>query len=187
MTGLQRAKLALRFRQMDKDGNGWLQAADYEAMARRLITASGTPAGSPAAVRMTELALGMWRALEKRMDTDGDGRISPEEFIASTARSVIGHDGYDRVIRPMMTHIITLFDTDGDRRLSQDEFCALFTCCGLTPADAGIAFGKLDADGDGHLTCDEINTAVRAFFVSTDADTPANWLFGPLHHPSTGG
>jgi hypothetical protein len=50
----------------------------------------------------------------------------------------------------------------------------------VSPADARAAHARLDQDGDGLVSTDDLLAAVRGFYFSEDPDGPGAWLFGPL-------
>ncbi|MFE9926686.1 hypothetical protein ACFYQA_35605 [Streptomyces sp. NPDC005774] len=48
------------------------------------------------------------------------------------------------------------------------------------PADRAAAFRKLDADGNGTLSVDELLGALRQYYVGPETDAAGNWLYGPV-------
>ncbi|GHJ43046.1 calcium-binding protein [Catellatospora sp. TT07R-123] len=134
-----------------------------------------------AAVAVREGYLALWRALVAKMDADGDGRISEEEFLTSVGRSIVVRpDGFDNHLRPLAEALMGLTDTDGDEQVSPNEFTALFGALGAAGGDAAHAFSVLDRDGNGHLSTEEIIDAIREYYTSPDPDAPGNLLFGDL-------
>lgn len=116
-------------------------------------------AGTASAQAMSDPAL-----LGQRADTNHDGMVSREEFLAARAaqfdRFDGNHDGYldsadaaafpERMARlfPLVQRIA---DKDGDGRISRDEFNAM-------PARG---FDRMDANGDGVLEPDEMQQAAQ--------------------------
>ncbi|MFD0567209.1 hypothetical protein ACFQ2M_38565 [Kitasatospora saccharophila] len=49
---------------------------------------------------------------------------------------------------------------------------------GPSPGTAGLAFERLDLDGDGTLSVAELAAALWEFWTSEDAGALGNWLFG---------
>jgi hypothetical protein len=85
-----------------------------------------------------------WNATRKRLDRNGDGRIAREEFA--------GPD----------TDFARL-DRDHDGALGTPDFD--FSAHALTPSPGAILFYRADADGNGKLTHEELDT----FFRSVDS------------------
>ena len=96
-----------------------------------------------------------------------------------TAAFIAGPD-FDAVFRPAARAVAELCDTDGDGAVAFAEFGTALAAFGTEPADAETAFRRLDADGSGRLTVDELVTAVREYYTSELPTAAGNWLFGPL-------
>lgn len=114
-------------------------------------------AGAVSAQAMSDLA-----SLGQRADTNHDGVVSREEFLAARAaqfdRFDSNHDGYldsaDAAAFPepmgrMFPWMQRIADKDGDGRVSREEFNAM-------PARA---FDRMDANQDGVLEPDEMQRA----------------------------
>jgi Ca2+-binding EF-hand superfamily protein/thiol-disulfide isomerase/thioredoxin len=85
-----------------------------------------------------------WNTTRQRLDRDGDGRIAREEFA--------GNDSD-------FAHL----DRDHDGTLGEPDFD--FSAHALTPSPGAILFYRADADGNGKLTHEELDT----FFRSVDS------------------
>jgi Ca2+-binding EF-hand superfamily protein len=173
------SKLTLRFKLLDRDGNGYLEESDYEELAQRIASAFGRDVDTAPGSKLRDAYLRLWRALRSKMDTDGDGRISEEEFRSSIRDSVVGRaDGFDRIIGPIAEAVLDVCDIDGDGVLDEGEVATMLSAFGVSAADARQAFARLDRDHDGRLTRQELTTAVQEFYCSADADAPGNWFYG---------
>jgi hypothetical protein len=82
-----------------------------------------------------------WPATCKRFDRDGDGRISREEFGGSDAD-------------------FTRLDRNHDGALSEPDFD--FSAHALSPSPGAMLFYRVDRDGNGKLTRDELEGFFRA-------------------------
>ncbi|MGW4806217.1 EF-hand domain-containing protein [Kitasatospora sp. NPDC004272] len=71
-----------------------------------------------------------------------------------------------------------LCDRDDDGRVTAEEFTRFHRALGLPPGTAGLAFERLDLDGDGTLSVAELAAALWEFWTSEDAGALGNWLFG---------
>ncbi len=96
------------------------------------------------------------------MDTDADGQISQEEFIAfvSTKFSVKDADGSGNITKEECAHF-DILDTDGDNSVTEQEFND-----GL-----GKVFESIDADANGFITKEEMKAHVKGEEASADAAT----------------
>jgi Ca2+-binding EF-hand superfamily protein len=124
-----------------------------------LCTGALLLAGAASAQVMPDAA-----SLGQRADTNHDGVVSREEFLAARAaqfdRFDSNHDGYldsaDAAALPesmgrMFQLMQRIADKDGDGRVSRDEFNAM-------PARG---FDRMDANGDGVLEPDEMQRAMQ--------------------------
>ena len=72
-------------------------------------------------------------------------------------------------------------DHDGDGHLGADEYVRWTgALMNLPESDARAAHARLDHDGDGLTSTDDLLAAIRAYYFSEDLDGPGAWLLGPL-------
>ncbi|MGW0737695.1 EF-hand domain-containing protein [Streptomyces sp. NPDC002851] len=174
-------KLSRRFRTWDRDGNGYLEQVDFEHGAQRLGDAFGQPADSPQRQRMRDMCLQLWQGLEQLADADGDGRISEAEYKKAFTELILQRPGaFDAAYAPFVSTLMAMADHDGDGKLDRGEYRSWFvTAFGITEHDANTAFDKVDSDGDGHVTQEEMVAAIRDYYFSDDPSAAGNWLLGP--------
>jgi Ca2+-binding EF-hand superfamily protein len=179
VSALQRDKLRLRFRRLDVDGNGTIGADDYDAIAARLVTASGRDPGSADARQVRQRFQREWDVV-RQMDADGNGTVDVDEFLLAVGRNP---SGIAAATMGSGEAAFRLCDVDGDGTLSRDEFAVMMTAYGVGRPDADRAFGRLDRDGDGTVSRAEFALATAQLYTSDDPNAPGNWLLGP---PSPG-
>lgn len=183
LTDLQRQKIERRFALLDVDHSGFLEESDYTEMARRVTSNLSQHLGGTvppdAEARVHGAYTMLWTRLRDRMDSDGDGRISQEEFVASVAHSITERPGgYDRVIAPIIDAVMAIIDANNDGQISEAEFQTWITAYGVSELDAGTAFLGLDADGSGFLSREEMQQAFRDFYCAAETTAAGNALFG---------
>ncbi|MET7684226.1 oxygenase MpaB family protein [Streptomyces sp. NPDC005423] len=130
------------FRQvLDQTGDGHLNWPDLAAMARELSTR--LELDEPEETRLYDAFAAWWRELQAALDTDGDGRVSADEYAAATP-SLAG---------PALIRVAeVLFDaTDKDESgsIDADEYRTLFRTAfhrDLNPTDG--AYGRSTFVGD---------------------------------------
>jgi len=91
------------------------------------------------------------------MDTNGDGKISPDENAAVAA------------------HMFQTMDTNGDHKVTAAEMAAAYkkTTGGQMPKGAATAaeiIKSIDSNGDGVLSSDEHAAVARAMFAAMDTN-----------------
>ncbi|MGW0915351.1 oxygenase MpaB family protein [Streptomyces sp. NPDC002784] len=118
-TGESRRSAEEFFRQvLDQTGDGYLDWPDLAAMARELATRLDLD--EPAETRLYDAFAAWWRELQAALDTDGDGRVSADEYAAAVP-SLAG---------PALIRVAEILfdatDTDGSGTIDADEYRALF-------------------------------------------------------------
>lgn len=178
-TELQDRKLERGFAQLDVDGSGHIEREDIVGLGARLLVAFGESPTSVKGRSIIDRFEALWTALAAQVDVDDDGRLSPEEYRQAMTTAFIDGPDFDRVFRPAALAICELCDVDGDGVVGAKEFHAAQNAFGTSPDDAAAAFGRLDTDGSGTLTVDELVDATRDFYTGDEPDAVGNWLFGP--------
>ncbi|WP_437109777.1 oxygenase MpaB family protein [Streptomyces scopuliridis] len=103
---------------LDQTGDGYLDWPDLAAMARELSTRLDLD--EPAETKLYHAYAEWWRELQAALDTDGDGRVSKEEYAA----------GVPSLAGPALIRVAEVLfsatDTDGNQLIDADEYRALF-------------------------------------------------------------
>ncbi|MFD4874956.1 oxygenase MpaB family protein [Streptomyces sp. NPDC058420] len=134
---------------LDQTGDGYLDWPDLAAMARELSTRLDLD--EPEETRLYTAYADWWRELQSALDTDGDGRVSAQEY-AGAAPSLAG----PALIR-VAEVLFDVTDKDGDQRIDADEYRSLFR----TAFHRDTA-GTADADPSG---ADTDTACTRSAFV----------------------
>jgi Ca2+-binding EF-hand superfamily protein len=179
LTELQRKKLTRYFRVYDIDDDGRIGPADFERVVENVRILHGLSSDSPAHLALRDGYLRRWKALETSADTDHDGGVDLDEWLAYWD-AVIGEDErYESEVSVVAARLFEIFDTDEDGVLGPDEFCDFYGVYGLSAALARQVFMDLDANGDGVISRDELMAMGNSFYRGDDPDAPGNRLFGP--------
>lgn len=116
----QQRQLQALFRQLDRDGNGWLSLAELSAGLGERRGGAAAPIAGPSLALLADVL--------RQMDLDGDGRVDGEEFAALMLRLRRLAEGRER----LLTYLGPV-DADGDDRLDPAEFDRLLTSVGQAP------------------------------------------------------
>ncbi|AJT63131.1 hypothetical protein T261_1445 [Streptomyces lydicus] len=174
-------KIDVCFGHVDVDGDGFFDEADVLAMAARIIAHQHIPIDSEPAVGLFKSYQEFMHNILQHLDFDGDGRVSPEEW----RKGIIGVFGdqpeqFDVLFRPLAEAIWRVCDRDGDGTVNAEEFLCFQKAMGSSPENRQLAFEKLDVNGDGSLSVDEILSAYREYYTSRDPQARGNWLYGDV-------
>jgi Ca2+-binding EF-hand superfamily protein len=171
-------KIDICFAHADIDKDGVIDASDILALAARVIAAAGVPFDSPEAIALLRSSDAWWQALIREFDVNTDGRVRKDEYRAALRRMAGREDAVERVLLPGAEALWQLMDRNDDGEISPTEFSAFQRAFGSSPEVTRIAFEKLDTNGDGVLSRDEIIASFLGFFTSTDPAAYGNRLFG---------
>ncbi|MFI0816196.1 EF-hand domain-containing protein [Streptomyces sp. NPDC021098] len=137
-------RVALVFSLLDADGNGVLEAQDFELMAGRVVEAA--PGADEAARDAMRAAFRQyWTTLRREADANGDGEITFEEYSAC----VLSPERFDATIHAFAETLAALGDPEGDGAVERPAFVALMTAIGFEHANIDAlfdAFGPSEAD-----------------------------------------
>ncbi|MFD1658129.1 oxygenase MpaB family protein [Streptomyces caeni] len=103
---------------LDQTGDGYLDWPDCAAMAREL--SSRLDLDEPGETRLYDAFADWWRELQAALDTDGDGRVSAQEY-ATAVPSLAGP-----ALIEVAEVLFDVTDKDGDQRIDADEYRSLF-------------------------------------------------------------
>ncbi len=176
-------KLARRFQAHDHDGNGFLQRKDFELSAIRMAEEFGHGPESPARQRLVAISLGLWDHLRKVADRDADGRITLDEYKAAFASGMLETpESFHQSYVPYINAVMEIADEDHDGKLTaSEEVRWMGTLMGMPEQVVVDAFRRIDKDGDGLITSDELVETIRAFYFDESPDSPGHWLLGSLY------
>jgi hypothetical protein len=170
-------KLKSVARRWDDNGDGFVEEDDYAIAAGRLAALSGYPSDSPEYGGILRALMAGWE-LMRQFDTDGDGRVSPEECLGGFEAIHADPARYEEVIVAPSKGIFDLLDADHDGRISAAEHEAFLRAFNASDDEVSTSFAHIDFDEDGYLSRVDFLQLVDQFFRSDDPDLPGTWLFG---------
>lgn len=180
LTDFRKRKLIAIFDQYDVNKNRFLEQADYERTFQNLAASLHYKPGSPEYTRLYADQMAAWNNIYQLCGAPSSQRVTQEEFLAALDQLLSDKNNYQAVVGSYTDSLIELSDRDGDGRLSQQEYVANARSFNIDEAVATEAFRRLDHNGDGYLTHDEMSQGVEEYFYSDDPQAPGNWLGGPI-------
>ncbi|MCE6998281.1 EF-hand domain-containing protein [Saccharothrix sp. S26] len=169
---LQQKKVSVVFTAMDANGDGYLERADFEALADRWVSLRG----GAGAERLRELVIDWWEALHAASDQDPDGKVTLDEMLAA-----VGNLGtmLDLVVATAES-MFEAVDEDGDGEISAAEYGRMIHAWTGDDAPTDAVFARLDLNGDGHISKGEFARHWVEFWAGDDADAPGTHVFGEV-------
>lgn len=178
LSELQKKKISRLFRVFDANGDGYVEAADAERVARRIAKIRGWSEDSEEYAELEALYDEGVQMLESQFDDQG--RVDLDGYLRFHDQILNIPGAYHQTVGQLADFIFQVLDADGDGRISLDEVEQFYRAYSIDEELAPTAFEKLDVDADGFLSEDEIRDAVAQFYFSSDPDARGNWLLGPL-------
>jgi Ca2+-binding EF-hand superfamily protein len=148
-------RLDMFFRQvLDQTGDGYVDAADLQAMAHDICwQLELTPEREKEVYAAFDA---WWQHIRSTMDTDHDDRVDRAEFAAAMLAGIDRDpDFLDKGLRVAVRTLFRAADTDSSGHLGPDEYRTIFGGSRVHPAELNHGFRQLDADGDGQIAEEE--------------------------------
>lgn len=183
MSDFLERKLERRFRTFDFDGDGDIDRSDFERSATAVADEFGHAGDSPARARLLELSLGLWDHLAASADADADGSITVSEYQRAFAEGLlVTEESFEHGYRPFLEALMDVADVDATGTLSADEHVRWTgALMNLPESDAREIHRRLDIDGDGCISTEDLLTAIHDFYFDEDPDGVGSWLLGSLN------
>jgi len=179
LSDLQKRKLTSMFKAYDFDDDGFLVEADYQKVIDNLAEARGWKPDSPQYETLRDAYMGVWQGLRSHADANRDDRVSFDEMVAYNQGVMESRVRFEGEVLALGGLLFDLADMDGDGQIQPADMASFHRCLG-EDIPSGDVFRRLDTNGDGRISKDEIVRHVSDFYYSSDPDAPGNWLFGPF-------
>ncbi|MDQ0794701.1 EF-hand domain-containing protein [Streptomyces sp. B1I3] len=169
-------KIAHRFAAFDQDGNGYIDRADFNAAAARLLTEFGTTARCDKGQALYTGAEAFWQGMAGIADVDGDQRVTREEFVGGAVKRLRDNPGrFAEIARPFLRAAIAVADSgvhEGAAPASAPVAAVerALRVLGAGADVASVAAQSLDADHDGRVAETDAVAALSAYFTVIEPD-----------------
>ncbi|GAA1086267.1 MULTISPECIES: EF-hand domain-containing protein [Streptomyces violaceusniger group] len=164
-------RIAHVFTLFDANGNGVLEADDFDLMANNVIEAA--PDADKAAKDAMRTAFRQyWTTLVTELDTNDDGKISYEEFEAC----VLSPERFDSTIAVFAEALAALGDPDGDGLIERPAFVALMTAIGFGRPNIDALFDAFDPTDLDRIQVAVWVAAIKDYYAPDKAGIPGDLL-----------
>ncbi|MFF1925642.1 EF-hand domain-containing protein [Streptomyces sp. NPDC058221] len=164
-------KIAFRFAAFDQDGNGYIDRADFNAAAARLLTEFGTTARCDKGQALYSGAEAFWQGMAGIADVDGDQRVTREEFVGGAVKRLRDNpERFAEIARPFLRAAIAVADQEDGGAAAVPAVERALRVLGASPDAAAFAAQSLDADRDGRIAEADAVAAFAAYFTVIEPD-----------------
>ncbi|MFI6046598.1 EF-hand domain-containing protein [Nocardia sp. NPDC051321] len=166
------SRIRIRFDLLDANGNGVLDESDFQMLAERIITGLGEPPNSAKARAVMASHQGYWQGLLAHADTNGDGVVSMEEYVAA----ITGPAANMAYLRPYAESVAAICDRNDDGMIDRAEYANYMRLVGFDADKADAMFDKLDTAGVGEIAATEWADVICRYYTSAAEDPVADLL-----------
>jgi Ca2+-binding EF-hand superfamily protein len=114
----------------------------------------------------------MYAGMMEMADTNRDGKVTLEEFLAFEDQMLGDRETYDQMAGAITDLYGELLDRNGDGKNDVDDYRAFLETLRVDSSQAAEIFKALDKNGDGQLTRAELQETLLEFYLSNDTGAP---------------
>lgn len=181
MTDFQRQKMTNLFNILDADNSGTIQKNDFDIVASKIAGMMNLDANSDAYKNLFSSYATRWEKIAEFADSDNNGIVTLEEWLGYCTNMLSTPNGYEQHVAHVVNFVFDLFDADGGGGIPKDGLKMFYSAYGLNPEMAEETFAKLDLNGDGQITSDEMTTLCGQYHKSNDLSDPGNHFLGIIN------
>ncbi|WNI18768.1 EF-hand domain-containing protein [Actinacidiphila sp. ITFR-21] len=164
-------RAALVFTLFDANGNGVLDAHDFDLMTERVLAVAED---SPETARqaLADSLRHYWEVLLTALDSNGDGVISPEEFRGT----VLSPELFGAAAAAFADALAALGDPDGNGLIERPRFLALMTAIGFEKPNTEALFDVFGPDADDRIAVATWADGIRDYYSPEKVGIPGDRL-----------
>ena len=175
LTDLQRRKLLKLFSMYDVGNRGYLQFSDYEKIAHKLADARGWKSDNPEYQKLMNKYgyqwISMHGSIQEKLKQKRGNRIYLDEWL-KYHELVFQDKDHRKQVKSLAELVFDIIDLD--------EWQTLFQVYNIPVIYAPESFAKIDLNGDGVLSREEVVSSLQEFYDSDDPEVAGNYIFGPI-------
>ncbi|MGW1513538.1 EF-hand domain-containing protein [Streptomyces sp. NPDC002394] len=164
---------------LDVDKDGYLNLADYQALADRFISAYKLDKTDQRARSLVMVLQVQWMELLRHANVDGD-RLNRDQYVSASRLAAVDSSRINYVDGTGHA-FFDVIDANGDNEISKEEFLRLLTDVWKVNDPAALdVFVRIDNDGDGAISRSEFIRTIREYYLSPDPEAPGSVIFGQI-------
>lgn len=180
LTDVQAKKLTHYFNVLDYNNNGLIQESDFVAIAENLCVLWGLKEGTDEHLKWVNRFKNQWTEFRDYIVGPTAESAELEQWLRFADKKLVNGEEayYGSFVEKLTEDIFDLFDQDQNGYIEQKEFIDFFMAFRIEVRHSARSFMLLDTNKDDRISKTELTVGIRAFFRSSNADEPGNWLFG---------
>jgi Ca2+-binding EF-hand superfamily protein len=196
LTEFQKRKLIKLFSMYDACNLGVLKISDFEQLAQRLAVLRGWKVDSIQYEDISSKFIYLWNRMRSEIknvynslpevlnnpeawNTQIRSQVTVEEWFTYFG-VVLNNSEYHQEIVDLSDAIFNVVDIDESGHLDKGEWADLFRVYNISVLYVDESFAKIDVNGDGTLSKDEVVSMIEDFYFSNDPAEAGNYMFGPI-------
>jgi len=183
LTELQKRKLMKLFCMYDACNIGVLKISDFERLAQQLAELRGWKPGTAAYEKIINQYLFRWNRMrteiKQTLHIRNDGQVNLDEWL-NYYDIVLNDQSYKEELLALVEAVFNVVDVDESGHLDKGEWTKLFRAYNIPIIYVEETFTRIDRDGDGVLSKEEVLSMMREFYYSNDPSAVGNYMFGPI-------
>ncbi len=196
LTEFQKRKLMKLFSMYDACNLGVLKISDFECLAQRLADLRGWKVDSSAYEDISSKFIYLWNRMRSEIknvyNSQPEVLNNPDAWTTQIRTQitvkewftyfevVLPNPDYHQEVLALSDAIFTVVDTDQSGNLDKAEWAELFRVYNISVIYVDETFAKIDANGDGNLSKQEVMTMIKEFYFSNDLESVGSYMFGPI-------
>lgn len=171
-------KYAAFFDHLDNNDDGVVDRHDWDRYAEIIRAEKGWSAREPQLEALVESTTVWWESMRSAFgvtEDEGIGRVQFVAFCDRMAQELRAGGPPPQWAIDMCIRTHQMLDSTGTGTVDASEYAVWLRAIGSS-ADPEEVFAKLDLDGDGVVSRDEMVTLLGQFFISEDPAEPGNYL-----------
>jgi len=183
LTELQKRKLMKLFCMYDARNLGILKISDFERLAQQLAELRGWRPGTADYEKITSQYLFRWNRMrseiKQALHVQNDGQVNLDEWLTYYG-IVLNDQNQEKELLALAEAVFNVVDLDETGHLDKAEWTELFRAYNIPVIYVEETFARIDRNGDGVLSKEEVLSMIREFYYSDDPNAAGNYMFGPI-------
>ncbi|MFE7528363.1 EF-hand domain-containing protein [Kitasatospora sp. NPDC057542] len=176
---LQKTNINRQFDILDITHDGFISEDDFQTLARN-VRGLRDDLDPKTAAKIDKAFADWWKHFQRVADSDGDGKVTREEFLAAIEHGMDQDRDYvdQMVIVPRI--IFQTADTDGTGELTHAQMARVYKAIGINAKFSKEMFDRIDLDGNGRISLDEFLQTARDVYLNNDPNAASAVAYGPV-------